>query len=180
MPTRATSRQRRRSRCCAPWRGRPAREFLEQREYRLSEGLDPAAPTLREVPALLWRAVRDCARFALSAERTDPGYPALLNRCREGIPEEHRDMFDGLLEEARATHHLRDERALYSDVRAWGILRSVCLEIGTRLLRLEEPRVGRPVAGHGSGEASVREARLGLILGQQERRDLLGRHGCRA
>jgi pyruvate,water dikinase len=39
-----------------------------------------------------------------------------------------------LIEEARATAHLRDERALYSDVWGWGILRTVVIAIGERLL----------------------------------------------
>jgi pyruvate,water dikinase len=143
--------------------GRHAREFLEHREYRLSEGLDPAAPTLREMPAVLWRAVRDCARYALETEPSDPGYPALLARCREVIPEEHRETFDGLLEEARATYHLRDERALYSDVWAWGILRSVCLEVGARLLRREEPRVVEPADAL---QASVDELASLLLDGE--------------
>ncbi len=140
--------------------GRHARAFLEHREYRLSEGLDPSAPTLREMPALLWRAVRDCARAADDADRAEPGEPASLARVRDAIPGEHREAFDGLLEEARATYHLRDERALYSDVWAWGILRSVCLEVGARLLRRREPLLVEPADAL---QASVEEL-VSLLL----------------
>jgi pyruvate,water dikinase len=68
----------------------------------------------------------------------------MLARCRDAIPADQREAFDGLLEEARATYHLRDERALYSDVWAWGILRAACLEVGARLLRRDDPRVIEP------------------------------------
>ena len=125
--------------------GENARSFLVQREYRLVEGLDPSSPCLREMPALLWRALRDAARSATHADEADPDYPSMLARCRDAIPEADRDSFDALLAEARATYHLRDERALYSDVWAWGILRSVCLEIGARLLRRPDPLVVEPV-----------------------------------
>ncbi len=124
--------------------GRHAGVFLDHREYRLVEGLDPSSPCLREEPALLWRAVRDAARFADDETSEDGDREALLQRCREAIPAEHREAFAGLLEEARSTYHIRDERALYSDVWAWGILRSVCLEIGARLLRREDPLVVEP------------------------------------
>jgi len=124
--------------------GQQARSFLEQREYRLSEGLDLAAPCLREVPTLLWRAVRDAALSATESSTDDASDRALLERCRGAIPAPHRATFDELLAEARLTYHLRDERSLYSDVWAWGILRSACLEIGARLFRRSPARVVEP------------------------------------
>ncbi|MBZ0171859.1 MAG: hypothetical protein K8E66_05720, partial [Phycisphaerales bacterium] len=142
--------------------GESVRSFLSHREYRLVEGFDPAAPCFREVPALLWRAVRLAAQHGgAEAVSTDPD-AAVLARCREAIPEEHRQTFDALLAEARATYHLRDERALYSDVWAWGILRSICLEVGARLFRRSPRRVVEPAD---AVQASVEELASLLLEG---------------
>lgn len=121
--------------------GAATRDFLAHREYRLVEGLDPSAPCLRELPALLWRALRQAARLADATTTDTADRDALHARCRAAIPEPHRSSFDLLLEEARSTFHLRDERSLYSDVWAWGILRTVCLEVGVRLLRRSPARI---------------------------------------
>jgi len=114
--------------------GERAREFLAVREFRLSDGLDPGAPCLRECPALLWRGLRTAA-LSSAEDGKDRVDPKVLARCLESIPEAHHGTFNELLEEARSVNGLRDERALFSDVWAWGILRSVVLHIGERVLK---------------------------------------------
>ena len=112
--------------------GKCAREFLAHREYRLVEGLDPAAPCLHELPAVLWGAVRTAA---VTREAPDLAIdPAVLARVRANVSSEHHAELDGMIEEARHMVGLRDERALYSDVWAWGLVRTAILEIGRRLI----------------------------------------------
>jgi pyruvate,water dikinase len=113
--------------------GAAVREFLAHREFRLVEGLDPGAAAMREHPELLWRALRVTATSDASAH-DDAIDPAALARVRSAVPAEHHVELDALIEEARLVASLRDERALYSDVWAWGILRTVVLAIGERLL----------------------------------------------
>jgi pyruvate,water dikinase len=111
--------------------GERLREFLALREYRLVEGLDPASPCLRECPALLFQMVRAAAQARDGAEPTDRG---LVARIRAAIPAEFHWEFEALLAEARLTAPLRDERSLFSDVWAWGIVRAAVLEIGRRVI----------------------------------------------
>jgi pyruvate,water dikinase len=58
---------------------------------------------------------------------------ALVAELREAIAEEHRDEFDELLGEARLVYRLRDERGIYSDAAALGLLRLALIELGRRL-----------------------------------------------
>jgi phosphohistidine swiveling domain-containing protein len=52
---------------------------------------------------------------------------------RAKVPEEHRVQFDELLEEARITYKIRDERGVFSDIWASGIVRRAVLAAGHRL-----------------------------------------------
>ena len=61
---------------------------------------------------------------------------------REKVPEEHRAEFDELLEEARLTYPIRDERGVFSDIWASGLMRRAALAGGRRLAaqgRIHEP-----------------------------------------
>src|SRR4029078_7070110 len=49
------------------------------------------------------------------------------------VPDEHRAAFDDLLTESRVVYRLRDERGLYSDAAAVGLLRLAVIELGRRL-----------------------------------------------
>jgi len=58
------------------------------------------------------------------------------------VPEEHRAEFDDLLEEARFTYRLRDERGIFSDIWASGIVRRAVVAGGRRLAargRIQDP-----------------------------------------
>ena len=112
--------------------GERVREFLAHREYRLVEGLDLMSPCMHEHPALLWRAVRTAA-MARDLAIDSAIDPALLGRVRAAVPAEHHAELDAMIEEARYMVGLRDERAMYSDIWAWGILRSTVMAIARRL-----------------------------------------------
>ncbi len=114
--------------------GERVREFLAMREFRLVEGLDPGAPCLSECPALLWQAVRSTALATRAAADHDVEAPN-LGHIRAAVPADKHAELDALIAEARTVAPLRDERALFSDVWAWGIVRTTVLEIGRRLKR---------------------------------------------
>ena len=52
---------------------------------------------------------------------------------RGQVPEEHREEFDELLGEARLMYRLRDERGVYSDIWASGLMRRAALAAGRRV-----------------------------------------------
>jgi len=61
---------------------------------------------------------------------------------RGQVPDEHRAEFDELLGEARLTYRLRDERGIYSDIWASGLMRRAALAGGRRVAakgRIHEP-----------------------------------------
>lgn len=115
--------------------GEQIRQFLSHREYRLVEGLDPGAACLHEFPSLLWHALRTAALAAREPPISDSIDADGLQRVRAAVPSAHHAQLDAMIAEARAVAALRDERALYSDVWAWGILRTTVVHIGRRLMR---------------------------------------------
>ena len=52
---------------------------------------------------------------------------------RMQVPDQHRAQFDELLGEARLMYRLRDERGVFSDIWASGIMRRAVLTAGHRL-----------------------------------------------
>ena len=56
----------------------------------------------------------------------------LIAGVRSKVPEEHRAEFDELLGEARLMYRLRDERGVYSDIWASGLMRRAALAAGRR------------------------------------------------
>ena len=111
--------------------GESAAAYLDLVGHRLLDSLDVGDPTGLEVPEVLVNAIRLAVETAAPvASRVSEEEEA---RVREQVPAGHRAAFDGLLAEARHNSRLRDERGLYSDVWAAGILRRVILEAGRRL-----------------------------------------------
>jgi len=99
--------------------------------HQLTDGFDVSNPTLAECPA----AVVASLRAALDPVPR-PSIDEMLERVRERVPEEHRTQFDDLYDEARLVYRLRDERGIYSDVTAAGIMRRAMLAAGDRLVGL--------------------------------------------
>ncbi len=95
------------------------------------EGFDITAPTLRELPELLLG--RLAAALAADPEASRRRADELADELRDKVPPEHRAEFDELLAEARAVYRLRDERGLYSDITAIGLMRRALLAVGRRL-----------------------------------------------
>ena len=103
--------------------------YLDLVGNRLLDGFDISELTALELPDALLRAIRTAV--AGSAEESD--VDEKIAGVRAQVPEEHREAFDELLGEARLMYRLRDERGVYSDIWASGIMRRAALAAGRRL-----------------------------------------------
>jgi pyruvate,water dikinase len=104
--------------------------YLDLVGYRLLDGFDISNPFALEMPDALLRAIR------AALEGTTAGASDLQDRIadvRAKVPAQHRAEFDELLEEARVTYPIRDERGVFSDIWASGLMRRAALAAGRRL-----------------------------------------------
>jgi pyruvate,water dikinase len=104
--------------------------YLDLIGCRPLDGFDISEPSALELPAVLIRAMR------VAVTGRDLGTADVDDRIaevRKQVPEEHRSEFDELLGEARLTYRLRDERGIYSDIWASGLMRRAVLAAGRRL-----------------------------------------------
>lgn len=119
--------------------GPAAREYVELVGHRTVDGFDITEPVVLEKPELLLASLRHVSGADAAA---DAELAAATERVRSLVPEEERGRFDELLAEARLTYRLRDERGIYNDIWAWGLMRRAVLAAGLRLTergRLESP-----------------------------------------
>ena len=119
--------------------GAAVSDYLDLIGYRLLDGFDIAGRYALELPDALVRALR----AAVAAGGTEPpDVEAKIAEVRGRVPEQHRSEFDELLEEARLMYRIRDERGVYSDIWASGIMRRAALAGGRRAAgegRVHEP-----------------------------------------
>src|SRR4029079_1133996 len=106
-------------------------EYLAGSGFRLAAGCDPTTPTSGERPDILLDRIRNCLDHDRDAAKRRSEQVA--DEIRADVPDEHRAEFDDLLTEARVVYRLRDERGLYSDAAAVGLLRLAVIELGRRL-----------------------------------------------
>lgn len=120
--------------------GRAMSAYLDLVGYRLLDGFDICEPCALELPDVLLRSIRVAIdRGALDASDVDERIAAV----RAQVPEEHRAEFDELLGEARLTYRIRDERGVFSDIWASGLMRRAALAAGRRLAaqgRIHDPQ----------------------------------------
>ena len=120
--------------------GAAAGDYLDTVGYRLLDSLDTGDPYALEVPQVLVEGIQLAVDEGAPAS-SDPSGDEVA-RIRDRVPPAKRDAFDELLEEARLTSRVRDERGLYSEVWAGGITRRAILAAGARVVgdgRLHEP-----------------------------------------
>jgi phosphohistidine swiveling domain-containing protein len=118
--------------------GEAVSAYLDLVGYRLLDGFDISGRYALELPDALLRAIR--ASIDRSPEERDVEDRAA--EVRDKVPDEHREQFDELLEEARLTYRIRDERGVFSDIWASGIMRRAALAAGRRLAdrgRIHDP-----------------------------------------
>ena len=104
--------------------------YLDLVGYRLLDGFDISNPFALELPDVLRRAIR-AAVAGTGANASD--VESQIAGVRGKVPEAHRAEFDELLEEARLTYRIRDERGVFSDIWASGLLRRAVLAGGRRM-----------------------------------------------
>lgn len=105
-------------------------EYVRSVGFRLVEGFDIISPTAIELPETILGRFRAAIDADAGVARSRADETAAEMRAR--VPAEQQDAFDDLLAEARLMYRLRDERGLYSDISALGILRLALLEAGRR------------------------------------------------
>jgi len=105
-------------------------EYVRSVGFRLVDGFDVTNPTAIECPELL------LGKFAVAIGADEGDNRARADtfaaELRAEVPEEQRSAFDDLLSEARAVYRLRDERGIYSEISAIGLVRWALLEVGRR------------------------------------------------
>jgi phosphohistidine swiveling domain-containing protein len=110
--------------------GAAMNEYLDLVGWRLLDGFDICEPCAIELPGVLLQAIR-IAAAGVDAE--DAHLDDQIAEVREKVPEEHRGEFDEMLAEARLMYRLRDERGVFSDIWASGLMRRAVLGAGRRL-----------------------------------------------
>ncbi len=104
--------------------------YLDLVGNRLLDGFDICEPTALEMPDALLRAIR----IAVSGEaRAASDVEARIAEVRAQVPAAHQAEFDELLGDARLMYRLRDERGIYSDIWASGLMRRAALAAGRRV-----------------------------------------------
>src|SRR6476659_375874 len=104
--------------------------YLDLVGNRLIDGFDIAEPSALEMPDALLRAIR----IALGGEtQSASDVDARIASVRAKVPAAHQAEFDELLGEARLMYRLRDERGVYSDIWASGLMRRAALAAGRRV-----------------------------------------------
>ena len=110
--------------------GEAAAAYLDLVGYRLLDGFDISGRYALELPDALLRAIRAAATGGVDAHSD---LDERIASVRAQVPDEHRGEFDQLLEEATLTYRIRDERGVYSDIWASGIMRRAVVGAGRRL-----------------------------------------------
>jgi phosphohistidine swiveling domain-containing protein len=107
-------------------------DYVANVHFRLIEGFDVVNPTTGERPDVI--TGRLAAAVAMTGNPSIERADALAASLRAEVPAECQADFDDLLTEARLVYRLRDERGIYSEIAAVGLLRLTLLEIGRRLV----------------------------------------------
>ncbi len=105
--------------------------YVQAVGHRIAAGFDLTNPTVGERPDIVLGRLHAAVDHDTDMSRTRSD--ALAAELRESVPAEHRAEFDELMTEARLVYRLRDERGLYSDTNAVGLMRLALIELGRRL-----------------------------------------------
>lgn len=120
--------------------GELAREYVAVAGIRVTPGYDVSDSSLWELPEVLVGTIT--AGLAGSGKAAADTFENDRAAVRALVPDAHVELFDELLEEARFTYRMRDERGYLNDAWAAGLARRALLAAGERLTaegRLESP-----------------------------------------
>ena len=106
-------------------------DYFDAVHFRLLDGFDVTSPTIGERPEGIVGRLQ--AALDVDVDEARRRSDATAAELRTAVPEDHRAAFDDLLAEGRLVYRLRDERGLYSEISAVGLLRLALLELGRRL-----------------------------------------------
>jgi rifampicin phosphotransferase len=109
--------------------GQALNDYLDFVGFRLLDGFDISSHYALEMPDVLLRAIRT----AIEKTPASVDDEKEINEVRSHVPREHLDEYDALLEDARIGYAVRDERGVYSDIWASGLMRRAALAAGRRL-----------------------------------------------
>lgn len=101
--------------------------ILENFGYHLVNGYDIATETFMERPDILLRSIKSLLTINAAEDENE------MQDLRALVPTAEKPQFDEMLKEAREMQRLREERGIYSDLWAIGILRHAVQEAGKRL-----------------------------------------------
>jgi pyruvate,water dikinase len=116
-------------------------EYLDVVGCRLLDGFDISGRYALELPDALLLAIRSSVAGS-GADAGDVDVEVRIAEIRKQVPDEHRAEFNELLDEARLMYRLRDERGVFSDIWASGIMRRAALYAGRRVAdkgRIDDP-----------------------------------------
>jgi pyruvate,water dikinase len=120
--------------------GIAARLYFDWVGYIAVGGFDPIDTYALERPETLIEHVSSAVEKTTAAEAKQ-GRDAIA-QARSLVPDSERRLFDSLIAEARLVHRLKDERGIFNDHPARGLVRRAALEAGHRLVAigvLEDP-----------------------------------------
>jgi pyruvate,water dikinase len=121
--------------------GRAVSAYLDLAGYRLLDGFDISGRYALEMPNVLLRAI-GAAVAGTSDDTSTSEVEEKVAEIRGKVPEERRGEFDAMLDDARLMYRIRDERGVFSDIWASGIMRRAALAGGRRLAdrgRIHDP-----------------------------------------
>ena len=113
-------------------------DYLDFVGYRLLDGFDISNRCALELPDVLLRSIK----IAIDEADRESDLDQQAAEVRSHVPEEHQEEYDALLQEARVGYSVRDERGVYGDIWASGLMRRAALAAGRRLAtrgRLHDP-----------------------------------------
>jgi rifampicin phosphotransferase len=112
--------------------GEAVSAYLDLTGYRLLDGFDISGRYALELPDALLRAIR-ASVAGDTGDASESEAEAKITEVRDKVPEQNRQEFDELLFEARLMYRIRDERGVFSDIWASGIMRRAVIAGGRRL-----------------------------------------------
>lgn len=156
--------------------------YVDRVGFRPVNGEDVGDANAIELPELIVEAIRGSLEPEPQSAATDR-LVEKTTEVRNAVPARHRAQFDELLGEARTMYRLRDDRGIFCDLWAIGIMRRAILSAGERLMR--EGRIEhaahlveanyeelRAIVAGGKGPSADELARRALFRSQASYRDV--------